>query len=270
MTTILNTGVNIDADNTPAPEGHDAAMAAKFDAAQSPKPDTLTAGDAPRPDWLPEKFKTPQDLRKAYDELNSRFSKGEHKKADEVKPEDAPKADETKPEDAAKEAVEQAGLDFEAMSTRFAEKGELPPEDYAALEKAGISKDIVDDYIEGQKALAEVERQKALAEFGGEEAYGKMVNWAATSLSPEDIAAYNATVASGDMAKVKLAVAGLKARFEAANGSEPNLVNTAPTNSAGGFESRAQLTAAMRDPRYSKDPAYRAEVERRLAASSIF
>lgn len=277
-TQSLNTGSSVDASTTPSPEGHDAAMAAKFDAAQKPPAQPEGAPQEQRPEWLPEKFKTPEELRKAYDELVSKFSKGEHKKADEA----APKADEAKPEntpevdpnapkqDEAKEAVEKAGLDFDAMSARFAEKGELPAEDYEALEKAGISKDLVDAYIEGQKALAAVERQQALAEFGGEEAYGKMVSWAATALSPEDIAAYNATVASGDMAQVKLAVAGLKARFEAANGSEPKLVNSEPATNNAGFESRAQLTAAMRDPRYAKDPAYRESVQRRLAASNIF
>ena len=35
------------------------------------------------------------------------------------------------------------------------------------------------------------------------------------------------------------------------------------------FGSVAQVTDAMNDPRYSKDPAYRKEVEDKLARSSV-
>ena len=33
--------------------------------------------EAVRPEWLPEKFQTPEDLRKSYDELSSKLGKGE-------------------------------------------------------------------------------------------------------------------------------------------------------------------------------------------------
>ena len=35
------------------------------------------------------------------------------------------------------------------------------------------------------------------------------------------------------------------------------------------FESSAQVIDAMNDPRYSKDPAYRKEVEEKLARSAV-
>ena len=35
------------------------------------------------------------------------------------------------------------------------------------------------------------------------------------------------------------------------------------------FESIAQVTEAMSDPRYDKDPAYRASVEKKIARSSV-
>jgi hypothetical protein len=37
----------------------------------------------------------------------------------------------------------------------------------------------------------------------------------------------------------------------------------------GGFESVAQVVAAMSDPRYKIDPAYRAQVERKIANSTV-
>jgi len=36
------------------------------------------------------------------------------------------------------------------------------------------------------------------------------------------------------------------------------------------FESVAQVTEAMNDPRYANDPAYRKQVELKLAKSSVF
>ena len=41
-------------------------------------------------------------------------------------------------------------------------------------------------------------------------------------------------------------------------------------SSGGRFESTAELTAAMGDPRYAKDPAYRQAVADKLAKSSLF
>ena len=43
-------------------------------------------------------------------------------------------------------------------------------------------------------------------------------------------------------------------------------VNNTSTDS---FGSVAQVTEAMNDPRYSKDPAFRKEVEDKLARSSV-
>ena len=39
------------------------------------------------------------------------------------------------------------------------------------------------------------------------------------------------------------------------------------TSTTGGFGSRAQMIAAMQDSKYQSDPAYRAEVEAKVAAS---
>ena len=37
----------------------------------------------------------------------------------------------------------------------------------------------------------------------------------------------------------------------------------------GGYDSVAQVVAAMSDRRYANDPAYRAEVERKIANSTV-
>ena len=63
---------------------------------------------------------------------------------------------------------------------------------------------------------------------------------------------------------------GLKAKFEAVNGSEPKLVQGKATPiGVDGYESWQQVTAAMKDPRYAVDPAYQNMVKNKLAKSEI-
>ena len=76
---------------------------------------------------------------------------------------------------------------------------------------------------------------------------------------------------NGDLETVKLTVAGLHARYANAVGNEPNLISgKAASYSSDKFESTAQLEEAMNDPRYKKDPAFRAKVEDRLSRLVYF
>ena len=62
----------------------------------------------------------------------------------------------------------------------------------------------------------------------------------------------------------------IKARYAQSTGSEPTLVEgKASPSGEQGFASWAQVTQAMSDPRYAKDPAYQAEVKNKLANSKI-
>ena len=55
-----------------------------------------------------------------------------------------------------------------------------------------------------------------------------------------------------------------------ANGSSPNLMQGSTGGSgSGAFSSLAQMSEAMRDPKYHSDPAYREEVTRKLESSNL-
>lgn len=184
---------------------------------------------------------------------------------------DEPKADAAKP-NAADEALKGTGLELSTFEAEFAETGALSGDSYAALEKAGIPKAMVDQYIEGQKALAAAHTAEAHSLVGGADNYKAMVTWAASTLGDADKAAFNAAVDKGG-ADAKLAIAGLNAQFRAAQGTSPKLLNGFAANGGDavvGFRSTAELTAAMSDPRYAKDPAYRKDVETRLQVSKLF
>jgi hypothetical protein len=275
MTVAINTGASVDTTTTPAPEGHDAAMIAKVDAQASTAPadggqTSTTTPAADRPAWLPEKFATAEDFAKSYAALEAKLGGGDK----------APTADTTKPAtteiptaDAARDQVTQAGLDFDAINAEFAKDGKLSDATYDRLAKAGIARTTADGYIAGQQALANQVRNEVFASAGGEEAYSEIVQWASTNMSDAEINAYNKAMNGGDTNVMKLAVDGLKARFTAANGTTPKLLNGGSGNGSQAqgdvFRSNAELTTAMKDPRYATDPAYRDDVKAKLGRSNI-
>jgi len=106
---------------------------------------------------------------------------------------------------------------------------------------------------------------------GGKETYTTMMEWASTNLNAGEVDAYNTTMNSGNTDQIQMSVHGLKARYTAANGSDPKLISgdTTAANAGGRFDSVAQLTEAMRDPRYAKDSAFRQSVQNKLSNSSI-
>lgn len=176
-----------------------------------------------------------------------------------------------KPEDTAiAETLDQRGVDFNALTDEFSSQGALSEASYSKLEAAGIPKHIVDSYIEGQVAKAEYAQNEVFNAVGGKENYQTIVSWAAANLSPEEINAYNKATETGDIHTIKLAAEGLRQRYVSKVGTSNALLSgSTSVSSADVFESTAQLTQAMRDPRYAKDPAYRKAVSEKLARSSI-
>tara|TARA_A100001015_G_scaffold59018_1_gene65044 strand:- start:11174 stop:11908 length:735 start_codon:yes stop_codon:yes gene_type:complete len=219
-----------------------------------------------KPEGLPEKFNSVEDLAKSYSELE--------KKLGESKPEETPqpKQEEPKTEDLeiANKAAESAGLNVQDLQAEFDNSGELKAESYEALDKAGIPKEYVDQFIAGQLAMREnlVSDVKGVA--GGEDSYGEMMEWASNNLSESEKNAYNNAVNNTDVEAIKLAVVGLKARYESANGIEPTLTKgKASPSTEGGFRSWAEVTEAMADARYQKDIAYQDDVKRKIQNSNL-
>ena len=207
-----------------------------------------------RPEWLPEKFKNAEELSKAYSELEKQFS-GKQK-------------EETKPEEV-KQEVENKGLD--KFYNEFAETGALTDNSYAELAKQGLDKTLVDSYIEGQKLVADTNTKSIQDVAGGKERYSELVEWAGKNLSEAEQKVFNDMVDSGDVETAKFAVQGLMSKANVNyNPNQPDLFEgTSDVISADAFTSVSQVTDAMNDPRYEKDPAYRREVEQKLGRSKV-
>mgnify|MGYP001488611643 FL=1 len=237
------------------------------------KPVEETKPTQSKPEGLPEKFNSVDELVKSYSELEKKL--GEQSQPTEQSVDPVSKAEEKQEQpksdlDIATKAVDSAGLNMETLSEEFAKDGKLADGSYKSLEKAGIPKEYVDRFIAGQQAIADQQSATVKNLVGGTEAYDSMSEWAGQNLTETEKQAYNTAVNSKDLEAVKLAVVGLKARYAQSTGSEPTLVEGKASPSAEqGFASWAQVTQAMSDPRYAKDPAYQAEVKNKLANSKI-
>ena len=240
-----------------SPEGHDAEMIAKVDALDKSLQEEQQNQEPPK---LAGKFASKEELEKAYLELE--------KKLGSPKKEEAPVDPSQVTQGKAEEIAKDAGLDINQMQQWYSQNGQLSEEHYKALEKSGIPKEIVDQYIAGQEAQAEKYRDSIISKVGGQDNFNAMAEWAKVNMSEQEIAAYNKATSSADMAVVENAVLGLAYRYQSDVGKDPKLLGGQAAGSSG-FQSVAQLTEAMKDPRYEKDPAYRKDVQNRLANSNI-
>lgn len=223
-------------------------------AVSEPAPEvTPEPAPADRPEWLPEKFKSVEDMAKAYSELEKKLG--------------APK-DEPAPAEAPAEGAQDNAV--AAAQAEFAEKGELSDGTFEALAKAGLDRSTVEAYIAGQQAQIATLRSAAFEVTGGEEGFNKMAAWGRDNLQPGEIAAIDALLGAADPAVIAEGAKQLAAKFNAEADVDPTTVihgqGAAP--SAGHFRSRAELVAAMSDKRYSSDPAYREEVAGKIARAS--
>lgn len=220
---------------------------------------TQAQEESSRPTWLPEKFETPEDLAKAYGELEKQYTQKNQTKTE---------GSETQSQ--VEQVVENAGLNLTDLTAEFEQSGQLSEDSYEKLAKVGVNRDYVDAYIRGQEALITQYQGEVFNVAGGKDGYTAMIQWASQNLSVEEIEAFNATVNSGNVEQAKMAVKGLHARFGSSEGNEPHLVTGQAGSSEGVFRSTSELVSAMADPRYKADPAYRADVEKKLARSNIF
>jgi hypothetical protein len=228
-----------------------------------------TQVDPERPEWLPEKFKSPEEMAKAYSSLESKLGQSSSEETTS-EPEEA-ELEEVTNQSASEvsDLLDSRGLDFDVFQEEYMQTGTLSPEAYQALEEAGLSETLVDTWIEGQNALANQVTSQMQSLVGGAEEYGQLVQWASDNLPEGEVDAYNQVMETQDPDLIRLAVQGLNARYRSE--AEPSLLQGGTGEVTGGkFSSNAELTAAMRDPRYAQDPAYRQQVADKLARSSLF
>jgi hypothetical protein len=253
-------------DEATSPEGHEEKMI-KLAEDSEKKPQEGIATDnveiAPKPEGVPDKFYNAETGKVDYDSLAKSYNELEKKQSQ-------PKQDKAEEPKTAEEAVENAGLDMSKLSQEYADNNGLTDGSYEALNKAGIDRATVDQYIAGQQALASQAQASAYEITGGEANYKAMTEYAKANLTQEALQSYNTAVNSPDKSVRELAVRGLHAQYSSESGSGNNLVMGKGNEVTGsGYQSKEQMIADMKKPEYLTDPAFRASVERKVAQSNI-
>ena len=228
---------------------------------------------------LAGKYKDAAELEKAYVELSKKL--GEKSDPDTEEPEsEAETVDEESSEEEPAELSPAAELITSASEEFNTNDGKLSPETLDKFSSMS-SRELVEAYMQVQGNLesnisaaeaaditqAAVNEVKNFA--GGEKAYTDIVQWASNNLDQKSIDAFDSIINTGSVDAIKIAVSGLKAQYENANGYEGRMVTGKTAAPAKGdvFRSQQELVQAMSDKRYQKDPAYRQDIIAKLDRS---
>ena len=243
-------------------EGEEMSLEAELaqqEEAKQPEPSGQEEPQEESEDLILGKFKSQEDLAKAYENLEKKFSEEQPKKEEQPKGENEEIAT-PNVSDAIKEA-----------SNAFEESGELSEDNFKALEDNGIPREFVEAYVKGQQATVEAEATAITDSIGGQDNYDAMLEWAKDSLSKGEVESYDEMVTKGSQNAATMAVKGLYARFVGETGQRPVKITQGQTSGVAvqPFNSNKQIVEAMKDSRYENDPAYRADIEQRISVSSL-
>lgn len=224
---------------------------------------------------LPEKYQG-----KTAAEVYSLMQKEIAYKAEKAK---AGESAEDDPEGASEESTEESPTEEESeVVTALKEASEEFHRNEGKLDEATIAKlaelpsaDLIRAWQELQAQapvaapITDAEATAIVTAVGGQEAYNQALQWAAENLSPEDRASYDQVITSGNKAATRFAVEALTNRYKAAVGFDGEQVSggRAKTQGIKPYRSEAELRRDLANPLYQNDPAFRIDVENRLASS---
>lgn len=221
---------------------------------------------------LAGKYESAEELEKAYIELQKKLGESNDGLREE---EPQGRGREEEVEEQQIDADPLVDLLNSASEEYYSNEGKLSEETMSKLTQMD-SKDLVEAYMQIQAQPAQVEDFTAdqvtdIQNFvGGEEQYNGLVGWAAENMPENFVQAFDNLINVGDPDMVKLAVVGLQAAFQEANGYEGRMLSGKPAQTQQDvFRSQAEVVAAMSDPRYDRDPAYRQDVFAKLDRSDL-
>ena len=227
---------------------------------------------------LAGKYKNAEDLEAAYLSLQKKLGQTEEEEVDYESSDKGYEEEEGSDEEISENAPA-ISLINEASDEYYSNEGTLSEETIERFSEMS-SQDLVNAYLEIQAnnpqanpqgvQMSDAQVNSVMNAAGGEANYNEIVQWAASNLDNRSIDAFDSVVDSGNPAAINIAFAGLKSRYEEANGYEGRMLSGKAASSGGDlYRSQAELVAAMSDPRYDTDPAYRADVIERLELSDL-
>jgi len=209
---------------------------------------------------LAGKYKNAEELEKGYLELQQKLSSNQP--AEKAEPEQT------------EESAEPSILD--RIWEESTSQEEFSPELTEEISKMS-STELANMYLDYRQAnegaepardFSQEEIQQLQGVVGGQENYTNMIDWAQKSLNETEVNMFDAVMAKGDPLAAFFAVRSLAYAYNDAVGYDGNVVQgKAPRQNTDQFRSQAEVVAAMGDPRYDNDPAYRRDVMDRLERS---
>ena len=217
---------------------------------------------------LAGKYRNAEELEQAYIELQKKLGSSEEE--DEEDP--------TTLEETEEEWSDGAQVIADASEEYFNNEGQLSEETMEKFKEMS-STDLVNAYMEIQANAPEVqgespdltdaEMNQVYNSAGGEAEYNKLTSWAAENLEATKLDAFNDIIDKGNATAIQIAVAGLRSEYEAQEGYEGRMLQGKAARATDAFRSQAEVVAAMGDPRYERDEAYRQDVYDKLERSNI-
>ena len=221
-------------------------------------------------DLLAGKFQNAEELENAYLELQRKLGSKETDAEEETTTLDNDEEE--------GEWSEGAQLIGDASNEFYENDGKLSSE---TMQKFGemSSQELVEAFMEIQKAnpdaggqssdLTDAEMNTIYNSAGGEAEYNRLTSWAAENLAENKLDAFNSIIDQGEALAIQMAVAGLRSEYENQEGYEGRMLTGKGARTTEAFRSQAELVAAMSDPRYEKDPAYRQDLYDKLERSDV-
>ena len=219
------------------------------------------------------KFENAEELENAYLELQKKL--GSRDEDDEV--EDTTLDEDEYPE----EVADGVDLITQASEEYYENEGAISEETMERFKEMSSS-DLVEAYmairdrnpdIDGggySEDLSDAEMNQVYNSAGGEAEYNNLTSWAAQNLDESKMDAFNDIIDRGNATSIQIAVAGLRAEYEAQEGYEGRMLTGKAARSSGDvFRSQAEVVQAMNDPKYDRDPAYRQDVYDKLERSDL-
>ena len=223
------------------------------------------------------KFKSQDDLLKAYQELQKKLGQPSEEAALESATDES--TEETTDDDEQPELQEtDATVDYmQQLGKEYDETGSLSEEAIDRLAQMD-QKQLIQSYLKYYQQSAQSAQQAQLQDaavadikqsVGGEQAYSEMIQWAGENLDPTEIDNFNAVTATNNPAAIRFAVEALNNRYRSEVGYEAPLISGNKGSSGPKpYRSNAELARDIANPLYHSDPAFRADVEARLARSN--
>ena len=243
----------------------------------SEEQDSLQVGEqlvAEQEGLLAGKYKNTEDLEAAYLSLQKKLGQEETNEE-----EGEGYTEEEESDEEVSDASPAVSLINEASAEYYENSGTLSEETIQKFSSMS-SQDLVNAYLEIQAKnpqapsqgaeLSDADVNQIHNSVGGEQAYNNVLQWAAENLPDAQVDAFDSVVDSGNPQAIQIAFGGLQRQYDEANGYEGRMLQgKSPKSSGEVYRSQAELVAAMGDPRYDNDPAYRADVVAKLNNSDL-